>query len=128
MERRRAVRFQLQAPVILQWTDLSGFKQESVGRTRDISIFGAFVICGLMPPSETLVSLEVHLPPLERNTLQRLVLKASGKVARASENEQGFGIALGARFLLWDVVPASSMVGLPANQPPKVSPAKPRSS
>jgi hypothetical protein len=110
---RRAVRFQLQVPVILEWTDLSGSKQESVGRTRDISIFGAFVICGAALPRETLVSLEVQLPPLERNTLQRLLLKASGKVTRASENEKGLGIALSGTFSLQEVLPASSAASLP---------------
>jgi hypothetical protein len=111
-ERRSAVRFQLQATVVLEWTDLSGLKRESVGQTRDISIFGAFVICAVRPPSETIVSLEVELPPLERNALRRLRLKASGRVTRNPENGEGVGIAMGARFSLQEVVPASTRAGL----------------
>jgi hypothetical protein len=112
LERRRVVRFQLQAPVILEWIDFSGFRQESVGRTCDISIFGAFVTCGVTPPRETLVSLEVQLPSLERNTFQGLRLKASGKVTRAGENEEGIGIAVSARFLLQEAVPECGLAGL----------------
>lgn len=113
VERRGAVRFQLQAAVLLEWIDFSGAKQKGVGRTRDVSIFGAFVTCGVKPPSGTFVSLEVQLPPLERNTLQRLQLKASGKVTRSSEDGEGVGIALSARFSLEEGIPAASLAGLP---------------
>jgi hypothetical protein len=108
LERRRAVRFQLQAPVVLEWNDLSGLKRESAGQIRDISIFGAFVICGDKPPSDAFVSLDVQLPPLEKNAVQRLRLKASGKVARTAENGEGVGVAMSARFSLQEVAPASS--------------------
>jgi len=112
LDRRGVVRFQLQVPVILQWIGFSGAKRESAGQTRDISIFGAFVSCDVTPPGGTLVCLEVHLPPLERNTHQILRLKASGEVVRTAEHGQGIGIAISGRFSLHEVVSASSLASL----------------
>jgi hypothetical protein len=45
VEERKAVRFRLRAPVIFRWEN-----RASVGRTRDISIKGVFVICDTLPP------------------------------------------------------------------------------
>jgi hypothetical protein len=57
-------------------------KPGELRRTRDIGIKGVFVICDTLPPVGTALSLEVYLPPLERNTMQRLHLEAAGKVIR----------------------------------------------
>jgi PilZ domain-containing protein len=100
VERRRAVRFQLRAPVILEWTEPSGKKRENIGRTRDISILGTFVICPTPPPADTVVSVEVHLPPLERNTFQQLRLRGSGTVTRLNGSGQEVGFATHTPFVL----------------------------
>jgi hypothetical protein len=100
VERRRAVRFQLHAPVILEWTESSGANREEVGRTRDISILGTFVTCRTAPPTDTTVRLEVHLPPLERNTLQQLRLRGSGQVTRTTGSDQENGFATHCPFVL----------------------------
>jgi hypothetical protein len=99
VERRRAVRFQLTAPVILEWTEPSGTKRENLGRTHDISILGAFVVCPFPLPTDTAVSLEVHLPPVERNTFQQLRLTGRGKVTRTIWNGEGSGFATSLRFV-----------------------------
>jgi hypothetical protein len=52
-----------------------------------------FVICSARLAVGTAVSLEVYLPPLERNTSQRLRLEASGKIIRLAETEEGRGFA-----------------------------------
>jgi len=100
LERRRAVRFQLRAPAILEWTESSGARRENVGRTRDISILGTFVICPTPPPTDTAVNIEVHLPPLERNTCQQLRLRGSGKVTRTAGLGQESGFATHTPFVL----------------------------
>jgi hypothetical protein len=94
MEKRAAIRFLLRAPVIIRWTDASGAKREDIGRTRDISTAGAFLTCNARLPVGTKVSLEIHLPALERNTLQRVQLKAKGKVIRVAvlAREEGFAV------------------------------------
>jgi hypothetical protein len=104
VEERKAVRFQLQAPVISRWGN-----QASLGRTRDISIKGVFVICDTLPPVGTTLSLEVILPPLERNTMQRLHLEAAGKVIRVEAGEESSGFAATAPFALHEMVSKSSI-------------------
>lgn len=100
MERRRAVRFQLHAPVVMEWTESSGATREEVGRTRDISIMGTFVTCSTSPPTDAMVRLEVHLPPLERNTFQQLRLRGSGQVTRTTGSDQENGFATHCAFIL----------------------------
>jgi hypothetical protein len=103
LEKRKAVRFQLGAPVTFRWANQAG-----VGRTRDISIKGVFVICDTLPPVGTALSLEIYLPPLESNTLQRLHLDAAGKVIRVEAGEESSGFAATAPFALHEVVDESS--------------------
>jgi len=103
VEQRRAVRFNLLAQVIYRWRDPSGQNRENVGRTRDISILGAFIVCPSPPPVETPVSLEIHLPPLERNALQRLRLEAKGRVVRVAGADEDSGFAATSHFELHEI-------------------------
>jgi PilZ domain len=98
VEKRKVVRFQLGAPVIFRWGS-----QASLGRTRDISIKGVYVICDTLPPVGTALSLEVVLPPLEGNTMQRLHLEARGKVIRVEAEEESSGFAATAPFGLHEM-------------------------
>lgn len=102
MEWRAAIRFRLHAPVIIRWTDASGAKREDLGRTRDISPLGVFLTCHALLPVGTKVGLEIHLPPLERNTLQRVRLESTGKVIRVTEMAQEAGFAVSGPFTLHD--------------------------
>jgi hypothetical protein len=99
-ERRKAIRFQFDTPVILGWTEPSGAIREDIGQTRDISILGAFVIYHSPLPPETEVSLEIHLPPLERNNCQMLQFTGRGKVTRTCEAGRDGGFAACVRFVL----------------------------
>lgn len=100
MEQRGAVRFSLLAPVIYRWKDPSGKNRSSVGCTRDISILGAFIVCPSPPPVQTPVSVEIHLPPLERNALHRLRLKGKGRVTRVTGTDRHSGFAATSCFEL----------------------------
>ena len=100
MEQRRAVRFQLQVPVIFRWE-----RQTSVGQTRDIGITSVFITCHTSPPVGTALSLEIPIPPLERNTSQCLYLKATGRVIRVAAGEESRGFAATAPFALREVMP-----------------------
>jgi hypothetical protein len=102
MERRAAVRFLLHAPVIIRWTDASGAKREDVGRTRDISTSGAFLTCHAELRVGTKLGIEIPLPPLERNSLQRVRLQSKGKVLRVTRKDEQTGVALSAQFTLHD--------------------------
>lgn len=113
MEQRRAVRFNLLADAICRWQDLLGQNRESVGRTRDISIVGAFVVCPYPPPVGTVVSLEIRLPALQQDVPQRLGLKAEARVTRVTNTQQDKGFAATSRFEVHDVrstLPSLSLV------------------
>lgn len=101
MERRAAIRFLLHAPAIIRWTDASGAQREDVGRTCDISTLGAFLTSHAPLPVGTRVSLEIHLPPLERKALQRVRLRSTGKVIRVTKMAQP-GFAVRGPFTLHD--------------------------
>lgn len=99
MEQRRTIRFRSPFPVIFRWEN-----QTSVGLTRDISTAGAFVICDALPPVGASVTLEVTLPPFERNSLQPLYLKATGTVRRVERGVGGSGFAVNAPFALHELL------------------------
>ena len=103
VERRRVVRFRLNAPAIFRWKDQSGTKQEEMGRTLDISTSGIFVTCQTALPVGAAVSLEIHVPPLERNTLQQLRLEATGRIVRLVEAGPNSGFAATAQLSLHDI-------------------------
>ena len=102
MERRAAVRFRLQAPVIIRWTDASGAEREDLGRTRDISTSGAFLTCHAVLPVGTKVSLEIHLPAIRESTPPRVRLESSGKIIRITEMDSAVGFAVRGEFGLYD--------------------------
>jgi PilZ domain len=104
VERRRAIRFSLHARVTYRWKDRSGRNQEGVGRTRDISILGAFVVCSSPPPVGAPVGLEIDLSPLEGDTLKHLRLEAKSKVMRVADSDQDSGFAATSRFELHEIV------------------------
>jgi hypothetical protein len=102
MERRAAIRFLLRAPVIIRWADASGAKREDIGHTRDISTTGAFLTCNTPLPVGTKVSLDIHLPALERNALERVQLRSKGKVIRLGVMARESGFAVRGSFTLHD--------------------------
>ena len=71
----------------------SGKNRSIIGCTRDISILGAFIVFP-SPPVQTPVSLETHLPPLERNGLRRL------RLTRVTGTDQDSGFAASSCFEL----------------------------
>ena len=103
VEQRRVVRFAVQAQVIYRWTDQSGRNQEGVGRTRNISISGVFVVCSSPPEEGTIVDLEINLPPLARGAL--LKLETKGKVTRVTSVDQESGFAASSQFELHEILP-----------------------
>jgi len=98
VQRRRGVRFVLSAKVIYRWKDASGRDRESIGRTRDISLLGAFIFAPSSPPILTPVSLEIELPPLQPSASQRLTLEGKGRVIRSTSTDQDSGFAAACRF------------------------------
>ena len=100
VEKREAVRFRLSARVIFRWSDQSGARREEAGRLRDISVVGAFVFSKILPPVKAKLSLDIELPPLEKNTSERLHLKGDGEVARVENTGAESGFAVRGPFTL----------------------------
>jgi hypothetical protein len=65
LEQRTVVRFPLHLPVIFRWNDRRMMREERLGRTRDLSVSGLFVLCPAPPSVGTLVDVEVRLPSIE---------------------------------------------------------------
>jgi hypothetical protein len=104
VKRRKAVRFDLRAQVTYHWKDQSGTNQEGVGRTRNISISGVFVVCSSPPSVGTPVGLEIELPPLERNAPEHLRLETQGNVIRVTGADQEIGFAATSQFEMHEIL------------------------
>jgi hypothetical protein len=100
VERRRATRFRMNAPVILKWTEPLGAMREDVGRIRDLSVLGAFVVLDSPPPTGAKISLQVLLPALEAHSRQMLRFSGCGEVTRTNGTGEDSGFAARIRFVL----------------------------
>ena len=91
MEQRKAIRYQVRAPVLFRWTDVDGVGLQGGGFSRDISTDGLFVCCGRLPPLKTALSIEVLLSVAQAPG-PGLWLRGQGEVVRVEgrENQPGF--------------------------------------
>jgi hypothetical protein len=64
MEMRREIRYRLGAPVLFSWESGRHEHFQGEGVTRDISVFGAFILTSTCPPVEVPVKVEVALPSI----------------------------------------------------------------
>jgi len=111
MDRRSTIRYSLQLPVRFKWKDKHGKSCEGLGRTRDISTQGSFVIADTCPPQGTKVEMKLELP-LVPNAFRALQVHVEGQVDRltqAQENSQSTGFAVRNRkFILREAEGMSS--------------------
>ncbi len=100
MERRRAMRFALQAPVLLKWRK-AGQQQQSAGFTRDVGTTSAFISCepACDFPVGTEVTIEVLLPALHGASAPAR-LQGRGCVVRRSGRHEPRGFVLLTEFEL----------------------------
>ncbi len=100
MERRRAKRFALQAPVLLKWRKAVQ-QQQSAGFTRDVGTTSAFITCEAPCQLEvgTEVAIEVLLPALQ-GTSAPARLHGRGRVVRRSGVNEPRGFVLLTEFEL----------------------------
>lgn len=90
-EQRSVVRYPLEVPVVFQWTE-RGQIRESSGRTRDVSVRGAFVLSGDCPPQGTRVAIKMNFPAVLSSRTARI--RAEGFVLRvesgSAKTDTGF--------------------------------------
>ena len=95
IELRKAKRYQLMAPARILWAHQNGKPQSGEGVTRDINIFGVYVLTDALPPVGALVQMEIALPKLV-NTGTGMYLHGEGVVLRAEPHSaKGVGASEG---------------------------------
>ncbi len=78
--RRLSVRYELQARVEFCWIDDQGASRHGVGRTRDVSTRGAYVVGLVWPPKGTMVAMNIEIPFASAERVLRV--QTEGRVVR----------------------------------------------
>jgi hypothetical protein len=106
MEMRREMRYRLDASALFSWESAQHTRLQGEGVTRDISVFGAFIVTPTCPPVDVPIQVEVVLPSL---TGRKPVIRVSGaaRVLRVDhsskgEGENGFAI-VSENFSRWNM-------------------------
>jgi hypothetical protein len=87
-ERRKAVRYRLEVPLVFRWQGSERSRLQGDGVTRDISAEGAYVLAVTAPPIGALVDVEVYLLGF-REPKSRI--KARMCVSRVDDSVTSFG-------------------------------------
>ena len=88
VEHRRAPRFEIQVPLIIEWLDEAGTKRQETGFTRNMSKGGLFALCdGESPACHTEISMAFYFPPIGPNT-QPWRMQSVGHVLRIDDSSR----------------------------------------
>jgi hypothetical protein len=105
-ERRKSIRYRMNAPVIFRWKGPDKERLQGEGVTRDMSIAGAFIVTGTcLPPPNALVKMEVLLPLSDGTTKAKM--RADMTVLRVDQDLAGStpsGFAVVGKVLLLSTV------------------------
>ena len=90
METRREIRYRLDAPALFSWESAQHKRLQGEGVTRDISVFGAFILTPTCPPVDVPIQVEVVLPSL---TGLKPIIRVCGtaRVLRVDHSSNGGG-------------------------------------
>jgi hypothetical protein len=96
MELRKEVRYRLDVPALFYWDTIDKKRLHGEGITRDISVFGAFIVSPTCPPVQVPLLFEVILPSLP-GTMPVVRIKGEARVVRvdhpdARQGENGFAV------------------------------------
>ncbi len=94
-QRRSAVRYPLQLPVIFVWQDEG--QHTSGGFTYDVSLDGASIQSTICPPVGCEVVIEVLIPS-PNNSAEHLRIHCAGKVTRVTQKCGGFRFGVRGSF------------------------------
>jgi|ERR1700727_2946056 hypothetical protein len=102
IERRKAVRYRMRAPVVFRWKGSRAEDFYGEGTTLNISVSGVCISTPTCPPANSTVYVEVILPRL--NSPLKTRIKAEMKVVRVKNEGNGDGqpgfSAVGKGFIL----------------------------
>src|SRR6266699_7156136 len=91
VEMRREMRYRLDAPALFSWESSPHKWLQGEGVTRDVSVFGAFILTPTCPPVDVTIQVEVVLPSLTGPTP---VIRVCGeaRVLRVVHGSKGEGV------------------------------------
>jgi len=102
VERRKGIRYRMNASVIFRWSGPEGGHYQGEGVTRDMSVTGAFVSTPMCPPPNAQVHMEVFLRLSDGAS--KALMKADMMVMRVEHDIAGYKrsgfSAVGKGFLL----------------------------
>jgi PilZ domain len=93
---RRHIRYPLEAELNYQWSTRGSVSGNGVGRSRNISEGGTFVIANVLPPLGASIALTIHLPAWQAGAAA-LRMEMTGEVVRVDVppgREQIWGFAI----------------------------------
>ena len=64
MEMRKEIRYRLDSQALFTWASVDHKRLRGEGITRDLSVFGAFILAATCPPLQTAIQMEIVLPSL----------------------------------------------------------------
>ena len=106
MEMRKEIRYRLDASALFSWESSQHTRLHGEGITRDISVFGAFILSSTCPPVDVPIQVEVILPSL---TGQKPVIRVSGSAfvlrvdhSMEAEGQNGFAV-VSEDFSRWNI-------------------------
>ncbi len=96
MKMRREIRYRLEASALFSWESPQHERLQGDGITRDISVFGVFILTRSCPPVETPVEFEIVLPSLT-GLMPAIRIKGEARVLRIERRgggrvENGFAV------------------------------------
>jgi PilZ domain len=89
-QRRKAMRFPLDVPVVFWWMDANGVYQLGEGRSYDVSESGVFVCARACPPAGAQVGLKIPIPEI-LDAPRALRMEVAGRVLRVEQVRSGEG-------------------------------------
>lgn len=89
MERRKGIRYRMKASVVFNWKRSRGERFQGAGMTRDVSVYGVFVLSPTCPPVDSIIQMDVVLPPQFSENKTRI--KSEMRVLRVEHDVAGKG-------------------------------------
>jgi hypothetical protein len=89
-QRRKAMRFPLDVPVVFWWIDANGVYQLGEGRSYDVSELGVFVCASSCPPTGAQVGLKIPIAEVP-DVPRALRMEVEGRVLRVEQVRNGEG-------------------------------------
>jgi PilZ domain len=90
-ERRNSIRYRVTAQAIFRWKTSRRAHYRGEGTTRDISVTGVYVSTATCPPEDSIIQIDVVLPPPFSKVKTRI--KAEMKVLRVEHNVADAGLS-----------------------------------